>query len=1143
MQVKRLFIPITVLFCLLLPSFSQAQKQDRPIVRLIYFLPRDRQPQPDIDEKLDWLIKGSQQLYADQMEAHGFGRKTFLFQTDGQGKAVVHHFVGQFTDAHYSSLSSTWDVWEEIDKRFDTFKNIYVTMIDMSSELLDTGGVRCEGCGGIGGRGVPSGPTGGKVLFTVFTSAEPNVISHELAHAFGLRHDIRENAKRISRFTTDSMLNSFCAAEWLDMHHAFNPGRTSLNQNMTIKLSPPSLASPPNAIRLRFEVTDPDGIHQAQLFTEARLWDDRLLRDCEQLNGNLRNTLEFVTRLTPKDESVYLNVMDVHGNITWRGFPIEITPLLPPSEIVSIPDKNLASAVQEAIGNSVTTYTMLNLVKLDVRGRQITDLTGLEHAHDLRSLDLAGNAVSDFSPLAGLTQLVLELNDSSISDVSPLAGLTQLRSLGLNNNSISDASPLTGLTQLRSLGLNNNSISDASPLAGLTQLTQLWLNNNSIPDASPLAGLTQLTVLGLNNNSISDASPLAGLTQLTVLGLNNNFISDVSPLAGLTQLRSLRLNNNSILDVSPLSGLTQLTELWLDNNSILDVSPLSGLTQLTELWLGNNSISDVSPLAGLTQLTVLGLINNSISDVSPLSGLNLTGTKGQGLWGVTEIIVKDSTGLYLQRNPLSYTSINTHIPAMQAREIEVAFDDRVHPAVLKISGDAQAGAARAALTTPFVVEVQDEQGKPMKGMSVTFAITAGGGQLSATTATTNAAGRAQTTLTLGRTPGTNTVRATANGIPSFVTFNAIVGDPPMYWVDAAKGTLHRRTRNKVETLIPSVRNATSLAVDVIGSKLYWTERTSDRTGNIRRANLDGSNAQLVEASTSVPLGIAIDAANGKIYLTNSWGKVQRLNVNGSNFQPNLITGLDAPKAIAVDTIGGKVYWTEKTSDRTGNIRRANLDGSNIQLVKALTSVPLGIAVDAANGKIYLTNSWGKVQWLNVDGSNFRPNFITGLDAPQDIAVDVAGGKLYWTEAGSIRRADLSGENIQDVVAGLGTPASIVLGVAPVGPAMPAAPAVLTVLPEATGLLPNYPNPFNPETWIPYQLAKPAEVTLHIYSVNGTLVQTLALGHQPAGMYRSKSRAAYWDGRNAQGEKVASGIYFYTLSAGDFTLTRKMLIRK
>ena len=100
-----------------------------------------------------------------------------------------------------------------------------------------------------------------------------------------------------------------------------------------------------------------------------------------------------------------------------------------------------------------------------------------------------------------------------------------------------------------------------------------------------------------------------------------------------------------------------------------------------------------------------------------------------------------------------------------------------------------------------------------------------------------------------------------------------------------------------------------------------------------------------------------------------------------------------------------------------------------------------------------------------------------------------------------------------------------------------------MVPKETLLLANYPNPFNPETWIPYQLSKPAAVMITIYASNGHIIRQLALGHQPAGVYQSRSRAAYWDGRNAVGEPVASGVYFYTLTAGDFSATRKMLIRK
>ena len=107
---------------------------------------------------------------------------------------------------------------------------------------------------------------------------------------------------------------------------------------------------------------------------------------------------------------------------------------------------------------------------------------------------------------------------------------------------------------------------------------------------------------------------------------------------------------------------------------------------------------------------------------------------------------------------------------------------------------------------------------------------------------------------------------------------------------------------------------------------------------------------------------------------------------------------------------------------------------------------------------------------------------------------------------------------------------------------PAAPAI-TLLPDETVLLANYPNPFNPETWVPYQLAEPSTVTLHIYDVRGAVVRHLKLGYQLAGIYESRSRAAYWDGKNNLGEPVASGLYFYTLTAGEFTATRKLLIRK
>jgi hypothetical protein len=98
-----------------------------------------------------------------------------------------------------------------------------------------------------------------------------------------------------------------------------------------------------------------------------------------------------------------------------------------------------------------------------------------------------------------------------------------------------------------------------------------------------------------------------------------------------------------------------------------------------------------------------------------------------------------------------------------------------------------------------------------------------------------------------------------------------------------------------------------------------------------------------------------------------------------------------------------------------------------------------------------------------------------------------------------------------------------------------------IVPDKTALLQNYPNPFNPETWIPFQLAKSSDVVITIFNLQGQMIRRLDIGHRQAGLYLDKGRAAYWDGQNETGEQVASGIYFYTIDAGGFRATRRMVI--
>ena len=224
------------------------------------------------------------------------------------------------------------------------------------------------------------------------------------------------------------------------------------------------------------------------------------------------------------------------------------------------------------------------------------------------------------------------------------------------------------------------------------------------------------------------------------------------------------------------------------------------------------------------------------------------------------------------------------------------------------------------------------------------------------------------------------------------------------------------------------------------------------------------------------------------------------------------------------------------------VRGGGLDG--IFLYRLLTVDVTGNGKVNVNDLVEVAKNYGKTVGaganrkadVNNDGKVDVDDILAVIEA-----VDAAAGAPALTQedikTGSLQAADVR-RWIRDAKAANADPAGIA--------ALEQLLAALTraeAPPEKTVLLANYPNPFNPETWIPYQLSAAAEVTVTLHSSDGKLVRTLELGQMPAGAYSDKDRAAYWDGRNAQGEPVASGVYFYTLTAGDFSATRKMVIRK
>ncbi|MCL0106654.1 leucine-rich repeat domain-containing protein [Peptococcaceae bacterium] len=199
--------------------------------------------------------------------------------------------------------------------------------------------------------------------------------------------------------------------------------------------------------------------------------------------------------LTPGSQDMQdIETLQARGVIVYFD---EVVEPVDPYGVVTFLDANLEAAIRDALRKptgDITKVDMAELINLEADRRGITNLSGLEYAVNLTSL---------------------QLEDNQITDITPLAGLTNLTKLSLEDNQITDITPLAGLTNMTTLDLTANQITDITPLAGLTNLTRLYLAVNQITDITPLAGVTNLTMLDLEENQITDITPLAGLTNLT----------------------------------------------------------------------------------------------------------------------------------------------------------------------------------------------------------------------------------------------------------------------------------------------------------------------------------------------------------------------------------------------------------------------------------------------------------------------------------------------------------------------------------------------------------------------------------------------------------------------------------------------------
>ena len=805
-----------------------------------------------------------------------------------------------------------------------------------------------------------------------------------------------------------------------------------------------------------------------------------------------------------------------------------------PGATVHIPDANLRDAIAETLGKNpnvpITAEEMATLERLRAENRNISDLTGLAFAKNLTVLVIGYNPLSDLSPLIRLTKMrEIYFNDTHVADLSPLSGLRDLEVINASRTRISSLVPLAGLTKLRKLDTVHSDITDLSPLAGLTNLTRLLLYDCKATDLSPLRGLTKLTWFGLpHTNNIMDFSPIAAFTNLKHLDLFHTEISDISLLTGLTHLDTLVLDHNEIVDVSPLASLHNLKNLELHDNNITDFSPLDGIRGNLEefTWFSNPGFPQGGPqIEGPWQWLMLPVEETAhgllVDYLAEASDSQVTEQQIATIGASQGSMVGDSTWLKGTLEPYNFRNSERNMDNL-----------------------------RRLLDPQDTIGLKDDQ-----ELVVYSSIT----------------------LYTPRTQQTRIFMGASEGRKVWLN-GELVHDEYIYepW------------NYDYQEFFPVTLKKGRNVVLVAGEYLHvrpWAFFFGFEPGTEYKVSNPSIGYALPETAIHVGDTFTLNISAESVYDFAGW----QFDIV---FDPAVLEAVAVNEGDFLKTKGGSTFFQKGTIDnRSGKITRlssALLSGGGITGTGTLLSIQFSAKT---GGETQLTLQNVQFGTSTGDLISAGPHEVTLVveeqlatgDVNRDGQVSILDMILIAQQLGKKgpphSAVDVNGDGTVSIL-------DLILVAQHLGESTAAAsPAMLTIedidrldpvmiqawiaqaqvendgsiafqqgianlqrllallIPEETALLPNYPNPFNPETWIPYQLSEPAEVTLTIYAVNGTKVRTLALGLMPAGIYQSRSRAAYWDGRNNVGEPMASGIYFYSLTAGEFTSTRKMLIRK
>ena len=603
--------------------------------------------------------------------------------------------------------------------------------------------------------------------------------------------------------------------------------------------------------------------------------------------------------------------------------------------------------------------------------------------------------------------------------------------------------------------------------------------------------------------------------------------------------------------------------------------------------------SDGSPMPDVD--LSFSILSGDESSASLSPGTATTDANGRAQTTLT--LGTDASGEYIVK---AYPSDNSAIYT----EFTVTVDSSLPKATRleKISGDNQTGLTGGVLPNPFVVKVGDQYDAPLVGATVTFTVLTGDGTLSHSTSTTNAAGQASATLMFGDSPGEVAVEVSVAEIYETVVFTATATLFPLdaVYIDAIepKSNPYDSRTNKVfgvafspdGTMLASAHSDNTVRLWEVESRELKhtlpghkypvrcvefspdgkTVASGSQDTTVRFWDSDtGELKHVVSTYTGSVWDVAVSPDGNTLASATEWGYVHVWDVKNLSrirrkhriraHSTRAWNVAFSPDGNILASVGGDEIvrlWNPETGEMT-----KALEGHEEQVLSVAFGGDNTLASGSADGSVRMWNLEtessrvlaGHTGWVFSVG--FHPNgeilASTGKDNSVRLWDAAAGTPLHvlerhtkWGRSVAISRDGILASGGYDNMIHLWD----------LGVKLDAIVEAMEVVVEGTEreetapqqsveLLPNFPNPLNPETWIPYHLSKHADVQISIYDSKGELVRRLDLGHQAAGYYRDRTQAAYWDGRNESGEQVASGLYFYRLSAGDYSAMRKMLILK